>query len=106
MSIIEVGQERMNIIDHIELLFISATICLSVLLSVLAFSAYRKNRLKKMVYATIAYSLFAVFSLNQFYEEYIIEGGNGAHPSLVTDIAIHAIPLVILVLFFIGIVKK
>ena len=59
-----------------------------------------------MIYATIAYSLFAVFSLSQFYEEFVLEGGNEAHPSLITDIGIHSIPLAILILFFIGIVKK
>ena len=59
-----------------------------------------------MIYATIAYSLFAIFSLSQFYEEFVLEGGNEAHPNLIIDIAVHSIPLVILVLFFIGIVKK
>jgi hypothetical protein len=59
-----------------------------------------------MVYATIAYSLFAIFSLSQFYEEFILEGGNEAHPNFIINIAVHSIPLVILILFFIGIVKK
>ena len=72
----------------------------------LSVSAYRNSRLKKMIYATIAYSLFAIFSLSQFYEEFVLEGGNEAHPSLITDIGIHSIQLAILILFFIGIVKK
>ena len=59
-----------------------------------------------MIYATIAYSLFAIFSLSQFYEEFVLEGGNEAHPNFIINIAVHTIPLVILILFFIGIVKK
>jgi hypothetical protein len=96
----------MNVIDQVEIIIIGATIGLSILLSILSASAYKRTKLKKMVYATIAYSLFAVFSINQFYEEYVLEGGNGAHPSLLSDIALHAVPLAILVLLFVGIVKK
>jgi hypothetical protein len=97
----------MNEIENIEIFLIFATITLSVLLSALSISAYRKSRLKKMIYASIAYSLFAIFSLNLLYEEFVLEGGDGeTHPSLITEIAIHSIPLIILILFFIGIVKK
>ena len=96
----------MNFIDQIEIILIIATMGLSILLSALSVSAYRNSRLKKMIYATIAYSLFAIFSLSQFYEEFVLEGGNEGHPSLITDIGIHSIPLAILILFFIGIVKK
>ena len=96
----------MNLIDQIEIILIIATMCLSILLSALSISAYRNSRLKKMIYAAIAYSLFAIFSLSQYYEEFVIEGGNESHPSLVTDIGIHIIPLVILILFFIGNIKK
>lgn len=96
----------MNSIDQIEIILIIATMGLSILLSALSLSAYRKSGLKKMIYATIAYSLFAIFSLSQFYEEFVLEGGNEAQPSLITDIGIHSIPLAILILFFIGIVKK
>ena len=96
----------MNFIDPIEIILIIATMGLSILLSALSVSAYRNSRLKKMIYATIAYSLFAIFSLSQFYEEFVLEGGNEGHPSLITDIGIHSIPLAILILFFIGIVKK
>ena len=59
-----------------------------------------------MIYATIAYSLFAVFSLSQFYEEFVLEGGNEAHPNFIINIAVYTIPSVILILFFIGILKK
>ena len=96
----------MNLIDKIEIILIIATVGLSILLSALSVSAYRNSRLKKMIYATIAYSLFAIFSLSQFYEEFVLEGGDEGHPSLITDIGIHSIPLAILILFFIGIVKK
>ena len=65
----------MNPIDQIEIILIIATMGLSILLSALSLSAYRKSGLKKMIYATIAYSLFAIFSLSQFYEEFVLEGG-------------------------------
>ena len=97
----------MNEIENIEIFLIFATITLSVLLSALSISAYRKSRLKKMIYASIAYSLFAIFSLNLLYEEFVLERDGGeTHPSLITEIAILSIPLIILILFFIGIVKK
>jgi hypothetical protein len=96
----------MNLIDQIEIILIIATTGLSILLSALSVSAYRNSRLKKMIYATIAYSLFTIFSLSQFYEEFVLEGGNEGHPNFIIDIAVHSIPLAILVLFFIGIVKK
>ena len=96
----------MNIIDQIEIILIIATMSLSILLSALSLSAYRKSGLKKMIYATIAYSLFAIFSLSQFYEEFVLEGGNDAQPKFIINIAVHTIPLVILILFFIDKVKK
>lgn len=96
----------MNYLDLIEFILIMATISLSILLSALSVSAYRRSRLKKMIYASIAYSLFAIFSVSQFYEEFVLEGGNEAHQNLIIDISVHSIPLAILILFFIGIVKK
>lgn len=54
----------------------------------------------------MAYSLFTIFSLNQFYEEFILKGGSESHPILIAEIALQLTPLVILILFFIGIVKK
>ena len=96
----------MNLIEQIEIILLIATMGLSILLSALSVSAYRNSRLKKMIYATIAYSLFAIFSLSQFYEEFVLEGGNETHPNFIINIAVHTIPLVILILFFIGIVKK
>jgi hypothetical protein len=95
----------MNLIEQIEIILLIATMGLSILLSALSVSAYRNSRLKKMIYATIAYSLFAIISLSQFYEEFVLEGGNEAHPNFIINIAVHTIPLVILI-FFIGIVKK
>ena len=59
-----------------------------------------------MIYATIAYSLFAIFSLSQFYKEFVLEGGNEAQPNFIINNAVHTVPLVILILFFIGIAKK
>lgn len=58
------------------------------------------------VFAAMAYSLFTIFSLNQFYEEFVLEDGSESLPILIADITLHLTPLVILILFFIGIVKK
>jgi hypothetical protein len=81
----------------IEIIMIIANMGLSILLSALSVSAYRNSRLKKMIYAIITYSLFAIFSLSQFYEEFILEGGNDAQPNFIINIAVLPIPLIILV---------
>lgn len=54
----------------------------------------------------MAYSLFTIFSLNQFYEGFVLEVGSESDPILIADITLHLTPIVILILFFIGIVKK
>src|SRR5574341_559378 len=98
---------KMDIFDQIELLIIASTIGLSILLSILSIASYRKTGLRKMVYATAAFALFAVFSTYQYLEENMLEGN--AQESIdnpITDLTLPAIPLVILILFFVALIKK
>jgi hypothetical protein len=96
----------MNFIDYAEKVLIGGTTVLSILLSSLSMSRYKRTGLRKMLLASLAFSLFAVFSISELYEEFILEGGSEAHPNLFIDIIIHIIPFVILILFFIGITEK
>ncbi len=96
----------MNLIDFTEMVLIAGTVVLSILLSSLSISKYKRTGLRKMILASVAFSLFAVFSISELYEEFVLEGGSEAHPNLFIDIIIHLIPFVILILFFIGISEK
>lgn len=97
----------MDVFDQIELIIIASTIGFSILLSILSIASYRKTGLRKMVYATAAFALFAVFSTYQYLEENMLEGN--AQESIdnpITDLTLPAIPLVILILFFVALIKK
>jgi multisubunit Na+/H+ antiporter MnhB subunit len=96
----------MNLIDFTEMVLIAGTVVLSILLSSLSISKYKRTGLRKMILASVAFSLFAVFSISELYEEFVLEGGSEAHPNLFIDIIIHLIPFVILILFFVGISEK
>lgn len=98
---------KMDVFDQIELIIIATSIGLSILLSVLSFASYRKFGLRKMVYATVAFALFAVFSTYQYLEENLLEGSaHETFDSPITDITLPAIPLIILVLFFLALLRK
>jgi hypothetical protein len=87
--------------DQIELIIIASTIGLSILLSILSISSYRKTKLKKMVYATSAFALFTVFSSYQYLEENILEGNaQETIDTPITDVILPAIPLIILLYSF------
>lgn len=97
----------MDAFDQIELIIIASTIGLSILLSILSISSYRKTKLKKMVYATSAFALFAVFSSYQYLEENILErNAQETIDTPITDVTLPAIPLIILTLFFLALIKK
>jgi hypothetical protein len=73
----------------------------SLLLLGLSLSAYSKTKLKKIIYAAVAFGLFAV----QLFFDYLED----AVPSFETaynDIIFYAMTLGILVLFFIAVVKR
>jgi hypothetical protein len=98
---------KMDIFDDIEITIIASTMMLAIILSMLSITGYRKNKLKKMLYAAIAFGLFAIFALYQYVEENYLEANvieTIDNPA--TDLILPAIPLVILLLFFLALIKK
>ncbi|GEM_PF-1276694 len=73
----------------------------SILLLVLSISAYRKTRLKAIVYAAIAFGLFAL----QIFFNYLEDSVEGFETPY-NDVVMLGITLAILVLFFMAIVRK
>ena len=73
----------------------------SVLLLGLSISAYRKTALKGIVYAAVAFGLFAV----QMFFDYLGDAVDGFDAPF-NDIIFMGITLAILVLFFMAIVRK
>ncbi len=73
----------------------------SILLLGLSISAYRKTALKRILYAAIAFGLFAIQMFFDYLED-AVEGFDTAY----SDIIFYGITLAILVLFFIAIVRK
>ncbi|HJU33907.1 MAG TPA: hypothetical protein VJ695_02170 [Nitrososphaera sp.] len=73
----------------------------SLLLLGLSVSAYKKTALKKLVYAAVAFGLFAV----QLFFDYL-EDAVEAFDTPYSDIVFFGITLAILVLFFMAIVRK
>ncbi len=73
----------------------------SLLLLGLSISAYKKTALKRILYAAIAFGLFAIQMFFDYLED-AVEGFDTAY----SDILFYGITLAILVLFFIAIVRK
>ena len=73
----------------------------SLLLLALSISAYKKTALKRILYASIAFGLFAIQMFFDFLED-AVEAFDTAY----TDIIFFGITLAILVLFFMAIVRK
>ena len=73
----------------------------SLLLLALSISAYKKTALKRILYASIAFGLFAI----QMFFDYL-EDAVEAFDTAYTDIIFLGITLAILVLFFMAIVRK
>ena len=73
----------------------------SILLLALSISAYKKTALKRILYASIAFGLFAI----QMFFDYL-EDAVEAFDTAYTDIIFFGITLAILVLFFMAIVRK
>jgi hypothetical protein len=74
---------------------------LSLLLLGLSISAYRKTALKSMIYAAVAFGLFAA----QLFFDYLEDAVAGFEQPY-NDVIFYAITLGILVLFFLAIVRK
>ena len=73
----------------------------SLLLLGLSISAYKKTALKKILYAAVAFGLFAI----QMFVDYL-EDAFEAFDTPYTDLIFFGITLAILVLFFMAIVRK
>jgi hypothetical protein len=87
-----------NIIEDI-IYAIGAVFC--VLLLALSISAFRDTGMKRIKYAIVAFGLFAVFLFYEFIDKFF-RGLNTAY----ADIIVAPIVLAIVILFFLGIVKK
>lgn len=73
----------------------------SLLLLGLSISAYKKTALKRIIYAAIAFGLFAI----QMFFDYLEDAAEGFDTAY-SDIIFYGLTLAILVLFFIAIVRK
>jgi hypothetical protein len=78
-----------------------AVAAFSLLLLGLSISAYKKTALKRILYAAVAFGLFAI----QMFIDYL-EDTLEAFDTPYTDVIFFGITLAILVLFFIAIVRK
>jgi hypothetical protein len=88
--------------DSIESVILAAIGIFSLLLLALSISAYRRTSLKKIIYAAVAFSLFAVQLLLESLEETF----GLLEETPISDILSSSMTLAILVLFFLAIVKK
>jgi hypothetical protein len=86
--------------DGIEQAIKVAIALLSILLLALSLSAFRRTRLKRLLYASAAFGLFAVQMLVEFLEDATRFG------EPYTDLITPGITLAIVLLFFVGIVRK
>jgi inner membrane protein involved in colicin E2 resistance len=73
----------------------------SLLLLGLSISAYKKTALKRILYAAVAFGLFAIQMFFDYLED-AVEGFDTAY----SDVIFFGITLAILVLFFLAIVRK
>lgn len=73
----------------------------SLLLLGLSISAYKKTALKRIIYAAVAFGLFAI----QMFFDYLEDAAEGFDTAY-SDIIFYGITLAILVLFFMAIVRK
>jgi hypothetical protein len=88
--------------DSIESIILAATGVFSLLLLVLSILAYKRTGIKKIIYAAIAFSLFAIQLILESLEESL---GILEDPPI-GDILSSSLTLAILVLFFLAIVRR
>jgi hypothetical protein len=88
--------------DGIESIILAATGVFSLLLLALSILAYKRTGLKKIIFAAIAFSLFAIQLILEALEESL---GILEEPPI-GDILSSSLTLAILVLFFLAIVRK
>ncbi len=98
-----IGAEQMEIepYEPITQLIQIAIAAFSLLLLGLSISAYKKTSLKRILYAAVAFGLFAI----QIFFDYL-EDAIEAFDTPYSDIIFYGITLAILVLFFMAIVRR
>lgn len=98
-----IGIEQMEVepYEPITQVIQIAIAAFSLLLLGLSISAYKKTALKRILYAAVAFGLFAI----QMFFDYL-EDAVEAFDTAYTDIIFFGITLAILVLFFMAIVRK
>jgi hypothetical protein len=99
----ELGTDQMEVepYEPITQAIKIAIAAFSLLLLALSISAYRKTAFKKILYAAVAFGLFAIQMFVDYLEDAIEE-----FDTPYTDVVFFGITLVILVLFFMAIVRK
>ena len=98
---IEIDQMEFEPYEPITQAIKIAIAAFSLLLLGLSISAYKKTALKRILYAAIAFGLFAI----QMFVDYL-EDAIEAFDTPYTDVIFFGITLAILVLFFMAIVRK
>jgi hypothetical protein len=98
-----IGTEQMEIepYEPITQVIQIAIAAFSLLLLGLSISAYKKTSLKRILYAAVAFGLFAI----QIFFDYL-EDAVEAFDTPYSDIIFYGITLAILVLFFMAIVRR
>ncbi len=91
---------KVSVFDVIENLLYLLGAIFAILLIVLCISAYRNTGLKKLLYAVSAFSLFGIFLLFEYLEHAL------SLDNAFTDLVASSMGLVILILFFLAVVKK
>lgn len=101
MTALTLGAFEVEPYEQLEQAFNIGIAAFSLLLLALALSAYRKTAVKRVLYAAIAFGLFAVQRLLEFLEDAVPE-----FDTPYNDAILSGITLAILVLFFIAIVTR
>ena len=86
--------------DLLEGLLYAGGAIIAALLFTLSLSANKNSRLKNLLYAVIAFSLFVIFLIYEYVEH------TYTFDTPVTDIVVPSIVLAILVLFFLAIINR
>ncbi len=100
MDIFELVIRQMAFNEIFEALTYIAGSILSAVLVVMSVVAYRKNHIKKLQYAAIAFSLFCVFLIYENLEHFF------SLDNPFTDVIIPSAGLAIILFFFLAVIKK
>jgi hypothetical protein len=100
MQILVLLIQQIPFIELVEMLLYAAGAILSAVLVALSIFSYYRSRLKKLLYAAIAFLLFGIFLIYESFEHFY--GLDNAF----TDIVIPFSGLAIILFFFLAVIKK